>query len=211
MVTKRARTWLARGTLITVLAIISTLGIGTWALSGGVASELLLPSDPDSLVTVIAVDARSVTITADTRTVLPGVWGLATDHGAATLGDVVVADAWYAKGPFLKAVSALGWALVVVLKQKDYDIYQEAWGIRLPRNAKAQSEAGTPVSLAELQPGDLVFYDTLKRPYSHVGIYLGDGRFVHAPKSGAQVRVESLSGAYWTQRFNGARRIEPSL
>jgi len=93
MVTKRARTWLARGTLITVLAIISTLGIGTWALSGGVASELLLPSDPDSLVTVIAVDARSVTITADTRTVLPGVWGLATDHGAATLGDVVVADA----------------------------------------------------------------------------------------------------------------------
>jgi len=90
-------------------------------------------------------------------------------------------------------------------------VYREAWGIRLPHNALAQSESGIPVSLSELQPGDLVFYDTLKRPYSHVGIYLGDGRFVHAPKSGAQVRVESLSGAYWTQRFNGARRIEPSL
>jgi pimeloyl-ACP methyl ester carboxylesterase len=93
MVTKRARTWLARGTLITVLAIIGTLGIGTWALSGSVASELLLPPDSDSLVTVIAVDAGSVTITADARTVLPGVWGLATDHGAATLGDVVDSDA----------------------------------------------------------------------------------------------------------------------
>ena len=90
-------------------------------------------------------------------------------------------------------------------------VYREAWGIRLPHNALAQSESGIPVSLSELQPGDLVFYDTLKRPYSHVGIYLGDGRFVHAPKSGAQVRVESLTGAYWTQRFNGARRIEPSL
>jgi len=56
-----------------------------------------------------------------------------------------------------------------------------------------------------------VFYDTLKRPYSHVGIYLGDGKFVHSPKSGAQVRIESLKSTYWTQRYNGARRIEPSL
>ena len=90
-------------------------------------------------------------------------------------------------------------------------VYREAWGIRLPMNAAGQSQVGTPVKLAELQAGDLVFYDTLKRPYSHVGIYLGDGRFVHAPKTGAQVRVESIKAAYWTQRFNGARRIEPPL
>jgi cell wall-associated NlpC family hydrolase len=90
-------------------------------------------------------------------------------------------------------------------------IYLEAWNIRLPRNTNAQSKAGTPVSLAELQAGDLVFYDTLKRPYSHVGIYLGDGKFVHAPKTGAQVRVESLKSAYWAQRYNGARRIEPPI
>ena len=90
-------------------------------------------------------------------------------------------------------------------------VYLEAWNIRLPRNTRAQSEAGVPVSLAELQAGDLVFYDTLKRPYSHVGIYLGDGRFVHAPKSGAQVRIESLQSSYWSQRFNGARRIDPNL
>ena len=90
-------------------------------------------------------------------------------------------------------------------------VYKQAWGIQLPPNTKGQSQVGTPVTLAELQPGDLVFYDTLKRPYSHVGIYLGDGRFVHSPKTGAQVRVESVKSSYWTARFNGARRIEPAL
>lgn len=86
-------------------------------------------------------------------------------------------------------------------------VYQEALGIRLPPTAAAQSRVGVPVSLAELQAGDLVFYDTLRRPYSHVGIYLGEGKFVHAPRTGAQVRIESLRSSYWTQRFNGARRI----
>lgn len=88
-------------------------------------------------------------------------------------------------------------------------VYREAWGVRLPPNAAAQSRAGMPVSLAELQAGDLVFYNTQKQPFSHVGIYLGDGRFVHAPKTGAQVRIESLQSAYWAQRYDGARRIEP--
>ena len=90
-------------------------------------------------------------------------------------------------------------------------VYLQAYGLKLPHNTRKQSETGVPVSLAELEPGDLVFYDTLNRPYSHVGIYLGDGRFVHAPKSGTRVRVESLTSAYWSQRFNGARRIDPSL
>jgi cell wall-associated NlpC family hydrolase len=88
-------------------------------------------------------------------------------------------------------------------------IYQQAWGVRLPRSSVEQSRHGTPVALEELQAGDLVFYNTLNRPFSHVGIYVGDGRFVHAPKSGARVRVESVKSTYWMQRFNGARRIEP--
>jgi cell wall-associated NlpC family hydrolase len=90
-------------------------------------------------------------------------------------------------------------------------VYNAAWGIRLPHSTSAQSKAGVPVSLAELQAGDLLFYDTLKRPYSHVGIYLGEGKFVHAPRAGAQVRIELITSAYWAQRFNGARRIEPDL
>jgi cell wall-associated NlpC family hydrolase len=90
-------------------------------------------------------------------------------------------------------------------------VYLEAYGIRLPHNARAQSEVGRSVSLAELQAGDLVFYDTLGRPYSHVGIYIGEGRFVHAPKAGARVRIENLASPYWTKRFNGARRVEAGL
>lgn len=90
-------------------------------------------------------------------------------------------------------------------------VYREAWGVRLPHNTQAQSEAGVPVSLAELQPGDLVFYDTLQRPFSHVGIYMGNGQFVHAPKSGARVRFESLESRYWSTRFSGARRIQPHI
>ena len=88
-------------------------------------------------------------------------------------------------------------------------VFREAYGMELPHNAYAQSKLGVRVSLSELRAGDLVFYNTLNRPYSHVGIYLGDGRFVHAPKTGAQVRVEEISGRYWRERFNGARRIRP--
>lgn len=87
-------------------------------------------------------------------------------------------------------------------------VFREAYGIRLPQNARAQSEYGVRVSLAELRAGDLLFYNTLNRPFSHVGIYLGDGRFVHAPKTGAQVRVEPIRGSYWMKRFDGARRIQ---
>ena len=90
-------------------------------------------------------------------------------------------------------------------------VYREAWGIELPRNTVGQSMAGVAVGLKEIQAGDLLFYNTLNRPNSHVGIYLGDGRFVHAPKAGARVRVESLKSGYWSQRFNGARRVEPAL
>ena len=63
----------------------------------------------------------------------------------------------------------------------------------------------------ELQPGDLVFYNTLNKPFSHVGIYVGDGRFIHSPRTGAAVRIENLNSGYWSKRWNGARRISASL
>jgi cell wall-associated NlpC family hydrolase len=88
-------------------------------------------------------------------------------------------------------------------------VFREAYGVELPHNARAQSKYGLHVSLSELRPGDLVFYNTQHRPFSHVGIYLGDGRFVHAPKTGAQVRVESIDSPYWMRHFDGARRIRP--
>ena len=83
----------------------------------------------------------------------------------------------------------------------------ENLGLRLPRTAREISQAGEPVAKTELEPGDLVFFNTMRRAFSHVGIYLGDGRFIHAPKPGAVVRTESMQLAYWRTRFDGARRI----
>ena len=88
-------------------------------------------------------------------------------------------------------------------------VYREALGVTLPHNTLAQSKVGRPVRRGELRPGDLVFYNTRHRKYSHVGLYLGDGRFIHAPKPGASVRVERMSVGYWARRFDGARRIDP--
>jgi len=86
-------------------------------------------------------------------------------------------------------------------------VFREAVGLVLPRRAEEISRAGEPIAVNELRPGDLVFFNTLRRAFSHVGIYIGNNQFVHAPSSGGEVRVESLSGSYWTRRFNGARRL----
>jgi cell wall-associated NlpC family hydrolase len=88
-------------------------------------------------------------------------------------------------------------------------VFERAWGMLLPPGTEALSKVGMPIKLKELEPGDLVFYNTRNRPYSHVGIYLGDGRFLHAPRPGASVRVESVQTPYWRARFNGARRLDP--
>ena len=89
-------------------------------------------------------------------------------------------------------------------------VFERAWGLPLPRNARAQAALGKPIrKLQELQPGDLVFYNTRNRAYSHVGIYIGDGRFVHAPRPGQKVRADSLESPYWRSRFDGGRRLTP--
>lgn len=88
-------------------------------------------------------------------------------------------------------------------------VFERAWGVLLPPSTAALRKVGTAVKQKDLAPGDLVFYNTRNRPYSHVGIYLGEGRFLHAPRSGAAVRVESVQTAYWRTRFNGARRLDP--
>ncbi len=77
----------------------------------------------------------------------------------------------------------------------------------LPRRANEQAAATETIEKKDLQPGDLVFFNTMRRAFSHVGIYLGDGKFIHAPRSGAKVRVEDMTASYWQRRFNGARRV----
>ena len=85
-------------------------------------------------------------------------------------------------------------------------VYSRGAGIALPRTTEALSEIGAPIAPDELATGDLVFFDTLRKPYSHVGIYLGDQRFIHAPTSGGQVELVDLRARYWQSRFSGARR-----
>lgn len=86
-------------------------------------------------------------------------------------------------------------------------VYREALGLTLPRRADEMSTIGTPLTRTQLKPGDLVFFNTLGRPFSHVGLYMGEGRFVHAPSTGNVIRVEPLSARYWAQRFEGGRRV----
>jgi len=87
-------------------------------------------------------------------------------------------------------------------------VFENSIGLILPRRAieQANSPALTPVQQAELKPGDLVFFNTLRHTFSHVGIYIGDNKFIHSPRAGGQVRVEDMRQAYWQQRFDGARR-----
>ena len=89
-------------------------------------------------------------------------------------------------------------------------VYAESWGKILPRRAEEQAAATEKIEKAELKPGDLVFFNTMRRTFSHVGIYMGEGKFIHSPRTGASVRVESMNIAYWQKRFDGARRVELS-
>lgn len=86
---------------------------------------------------------------------------------------------------------------------------EKSLGLKLPRTASAQAQQGKAINKAELQRGDLVFFNTMGRKFSHVGIYLGDHKFVHSPRTGAKIRIESMNVAYWKNRYNGARRIDP--
>lgn len=88
-------------------------------------------------------------------------------------------------------------------------MYEQTLGLILPRRAEQQAAATDKIDRADLQPGDLVFFNTMRRAFSHVGIYLGEGKFIHSPRSGSEVRVDDMGLAYWKQRFDGARRVPP--
>ena len=88
-------------------------------------------------------------------------------------------------------------------------IYEQSIGLVLPRSAAQQAAATQTIDKSELRPGDLVFFNTMRQAFSHVGIYVGNGKFIHSPKPGAEVRVEDMGLAYWTRRYDGARRVQP--
>ena len=89
-------------------------------------------------------------------------------------------------------------------------VFEMSVGLVLPRRADEQATAAGLASIKrnELKPGDLVFFNTMRRTFSHVGIYVGEGKFIHSPKPGGEVRVEDMGAVYWAKRFTGARRAE---
>lgn len=88
-------------------------------------------------------------------------------------------------------------------------VFRQSAGINLPRSSEEISRFGKKLETDELKPGDLVFFNTMNRRYSHVGIYLGDGQFIHSPSTGKSVTVVNMNDKYYRQRYNGARRVKP--
>ena len=86
-------------------------------------------------------------------------------------------------------------------------MFEQTVGHLLPRRADEQAAATQMIDRSDLKPGDLVFFNTMRKAFSHVGIYVGNGKFIHSPKPGAEVRVEDMGVAYWARRFDGARRV----
>jgi cell wall-associated NlpC family hydrolase len=87
-------------------------------------------------------------------------------------------------------------------------VFNDTFGFMLPRRSVEISRVGTTVASEDLRPGDLVFFNTMRHTFSHVGIYIGDNKFVHAPSTGSKIRVDDMRASYWVTRYNGARRID---
>jgi cell wall-associated NlpC family hydrolase len=90
-------------------------------------------------------------------------------------------------------------------------VFQQSLGRTLPRTSQEMSNTGEPLEAGQLRPGDLVFFNTQQQPFSHVGIYVGEERFVHSPSSGKAISIVNMREDYWRRRYNGARRIQSSL
>lgn len=122
--------------------------------------------------------------------------------------------------PLLKALSMIGTPYKFGSSNPDKGVdcsgfvkhvYKQSADISLPRSAAEMSKEGEKVAKSELKPGDLVFFNTRKKPNSHVGIYAGDGTFVHASSSRTkEVTISRIGEKYWANRFNGARRVLPA-
>ena len=131
--------------------------------------------------------------------------GEAGSHVSAQASDLVVGAMGFLGVPYRRGGSSAetGFDCSGFVKA----MFEQTIGLVLPRNAAQQAAATQTIERAELRPGDLVFFNTMRRAFSHVGIYVGNGKFIHSPKPGAEVRVEDMGASYWTKRFDGARRV----
>jgi cell wall-associated NlpC family hydrolase len=144
-----------------------------------------------------AETARAKSLVESTRSTVETVWHGAQDLAIYALGMIGV-DYRYGGDTPEEGLDCSGLVR---------HVFQEVTGVTLPRTSKELARVGKAVQRADLKPGDLVFFNTRRFAFSHVGIYLGDDRFIHAPRTGSEVEIAQLDNGYWRKHFDGARRL----
>ncbi len=159
------------------------------------------PANPQSLSANQNATQAPVPGDSGARSFLSGMAGKAGDVVVGALNMIGVRYRWGGNTPD-SGLDCSGFVRYV---------FQDTLGMSLPRRAEEMSRVGEKVRMSELKPGDLVFFNTMRRTFSHVGIYIGDNKFVHSPSTGSTIRVDDLDDGYWEKRFTGARRVETSF
>ena len=177
------------------------------ALSATVGLAFAAPDDPIDPVMKLLADKGLVGATAPAATTEPTLMRRVQDRAS----DMVVSAMNFIGVPYRRGGNSTetGFDCSGFTRK----VFETSLGLVLPRRADEQAAAPGLVKVKrdELKPGDLVFFNTMRRTFSHVGIYIGDNRFIHAPSHGKDVRTDDLSFAYWAKRFTGARRAETAM
>ncbi len=200
------RVWF-RGTAVTCIAIVVAC-FQPLALAAPDASPDASPNSTPDALTRLLID-RGL-LPADTTHVMSSVAPTLAQKVRDGASDMVLTAMNFLGVPYRRGGSS---------ESTGFDcsgftrhIFEMSLGLVLPRRADKQANAAglMEVRRDELRPGDLVFFNTMRRTFSHVGIYVGDGKFIHSPATGGAVRIDDMRYAYWSQRFDGARRAGPA-
>jgi cell wall-associated NlpC family hydrolase len=172
---------------------------GTMASAGSAISANAFGATLDSGAP--GADASTSSVARSTQSFLSGVASKAGTVVVGALNMIGVRYQWGGSSPD-SGLDCSGFVRYV---------FRDTLGMTLPRRAEEMSQVGEKVKMSDLKPGDLVFFNTMRRTFSHVGIYIGDNKFVHSPSTGSKIRVDEMDDGYWEKRFTGARRVEASF
>ena len=183
--------------MVRVLSLVLVL-----AASGAQASP---PASAEDDVGRFTAEKRFVERLEEVRVSVGDRMAIGANHMAQRASELVVTAMGFLGVPYRRGGTSVdtGFDCSGFVKA----MFEQTVGLILPRRAEEQAAATQKIDKQDLQPGDLVFFNTLRRTFSHVGIYIGDNKFIHSPKPGAQVRVEDMGVPYWSTRFDGARRV----
>ena len=189
------------------IGVLMTASAGAFADETNSSQQSASPASAQIESNASSSSLSSPSVTSDTSTsgrakaFLSGVAGKAGDVVVGALNMIGVRYRWGGSSPD-SGLDCSGFVRYV---------FQDTLGMALPRRAEEMSRVGEKVQMADLKPGDLVFFNTMRRTFSHVGIYIGGNKFVHSPSTGSTIRVDDLDDGYWEKRFTGARRIETAF